>query len=293
MYKDGFYTALGTPLDENGNLVEKSMARQIESQIAAGASGLLLAGTMGTQGCLTLTAYEHTLARSPSIVKGRVPVLVGAFDNSLALIKLRMGLLEKYGMDAAVLTAPYYLLAGEAALMRYFRQAAGLTGLPVFLYDHPSTTKHKLTYPMVVALSQEKNITGIKCADLIMMMALYDRGDMRADFALIFSGSDLFVPAYLYGMQRYMDGIFCCMPKSIEAVQKCFAVGDFDGARAGLGKMMTVRDGMIAIGLWPAFTFAMNRLGFEGNFGPDYEPDLDAADYKRVEALLSSLGEIA
>ena len=34
----GFYTALGTPLDQNGDFCADSMARQIEQQIEAGAS---------------------------------------------------------------------------------------------------------------------------------------------------------------------------------------------------------------------------------------------------------------
>ena len=37
----GFYTALGTPLDSQGNFCPESMTRQIEMQIDAGVSGLL------------------------------------------------------------------------------------------------------------------------------------------------------------------------------------------------------------------------------------------------------------
>ena len=37
--KNGFYTALGTPLDENGNLVEASLRKHINQQIEAGAAG--------------------------------------------------------------------------------------------------------------------------------------------------------------------------------------------------------------------------------------------------------------
>ena len=43
----GFYTALGTPLDESGNLVADSLTKHINQQIDAGASGLLLMGSMG------------------------------------------------------------------------------------------------------------------------------------------------------------------------------------------------------------------------------------------------------
>ena len=49
MFKNGFYTALGTPLTEDGKLIENALRRHIEQQIEAGASGLLLLGSMGIQ----------------------------------------------------------------------------------------------------------------------------------------------------------------------------------------------------------------------------------------------------
>ena len=38
--KNGFYTALGTPLTESGEVIESSLIKHIEQQIEAGASGL-------------------------------------------------------------------------------------------------------------------------------------------------------------------------------------------------------------------------------------------------------------
>lgn len=47
--KSGFIPALGTPLDENGNLCIESYKKQIEDQINAGASAILCMGSMGIQ----------------------------------------------------------------------------------------------------------------------------------------------------------------------------------------------------------------------------------------------------
>jgi putative protease len=58
MLKKGFYCALGTPLDQNGNIIKHSLEAHIESQIGAGASGLLLMGTMGMLGCIKSDQYQ-------------------------------------------------------------------------------------------------------------------------------------------------------------------------------------------------------------------------------------------
>ena len=47
--RNGFYTALGTPLDDSGRIIVKSLRKEIDQQIEAGASGLLLMGSMGMQ----------------------------------------------------------------------------------------------------------------------------------------------------------------------------------------------------------------------------------------------------
>jgi len=47
--KAGFVTALGTPLDKDGNLMVESYKKEIEAQIQAGAAGLLVMGSMGQQ----------------------------------------------------------------------------------------------------------------------------------------------------------------------------------------------------------------------------------------------------
>ena len=47
--KEGFITALGTPLSDDGALVAKSFLKQIDDQIEAGASALLAMGSMGNE----------------------------------------------------------------------------------------------------------------------------------------------------------------------------------------------------------------------------------------------------
>jgi dihydrodipicolinate synthase/N-acetylneuraminate lyase len=57
--KKGFYPALGTPKDENGNVLEESYRKQIELMIEAGASGALCMGSMGTEVIFTLSQYKE------------------------------------------------------------------------------------------------------------------------------------------------------------------------------------------------------------------------------------------
>lgn len=291
MLKKGFYCALGTPFDSEGNVILDSLKKHIEDQIQAGASGLLLMGTMGIGGCVRDSSYEPAVKAAVEAAAGRVTLMVGASDASIARVKDRLRILAKYDV-CPVLTAPFYLKTGRAGLVNYFTEAAAATTQDVYLYDHEPITKHKLTYDMVLELSKLPNIKGIKSADPVLIRLLHDSTEIKADFIPIFSNSDLFAMGYEYGVQHYLDGIFACMPRSIGKVQRCFDAGDREGARATLAAMMSVRDQMLTVGIWPAFTCAMNLLGFEGSFSPDYEPTLPESQTGFIKGLLVSLGEL-
>jgi 4-hydroxy-tetrahydrodipicolinate synthase len=82
----GFYTALGTPLDENGNLVAESLKRHIEQQIEAGASGLLLMGSMGIEAYIKNSTYAEVVKVGVEANNGRLPLFIGAMDNSIVKV---------------------------------------------------------------------------------------------------------------------------------------------------------------------------------------------------------------
>lgn len=291
MLKPGFYCALGTPLDAEGNLLGESLCAHIESQIQAGASGLLLMGTMGTLGCVRSSQYEPAVRFAVEAVGGRVPLMVGAADNSLARVRDRIDVINRYPGVIAVLTAPYYLGFGREQALRYFHCAAAMTSHDVYLYDHPFTARYKLTCADVYELCAIPNIKGIKTGDAVLIKTLHDMA-LRADFTPIFSNSDLFAVGHAYGITHILDGIFACFPATTGRAQRAFDAGDFEGGKQALNAMMAARDELFVLGIWPAFSCAMNLLGFSGNFAPDYELPLPEAHRPRIRAILERLGEL-
>lgn len=290
--KDGFYTALGTPYLPDGTLAEEGYRKEIEQQIQAGASGVLAMGTMGLLGCVPEAEYERVIRVACDAVAGRVRVLVGATDNSLTRVKARMDIINKYPVDVVVLTPPYYDRLNNDLLVDFLTKCAAMTEKDVYLYDHVGITQHKLNFAQVKKLAQIPNLKGIKSADLVLIKALHDDPEIKEDFMPIFSGSDLFGVANQYGIKNYLDGIFSCFPATIGKIQKCFDAEDYEGAKYWLKMMMDARDDMLAGGLWPMFSYAMNLLGCEGLFGHDYDPPANEKQKADTEAIMKRLGEI-
>lgn len=113
-FKNGFYTALGTHLDENGNLVEASLRKHINQQIEAGALGLLLMGSMGIEAYIKNSAYAEIVRVAVDEVAGRLPLFVGAMDNSIVKVKEKIDMIKGAKIDGVVLTNPFYSAVDSA-----------------------------------------------------------------------------------------------------------------------------------------------------------------------------------
>ena len=164
---------------------------------------------------------------------------------------------------------------------------------PLFLYDHLPITKHKLNPKQVKELAEISNIAGIKSADIELIRDLHgDNVEEKLGFTPIISDISFFAQAYSEGITHYLDGLFSCIPNSVCAAQELLNTGDISAAKHAFERMIAFRDELIAIDLWPAFSYAMNLLGCAGSFAPDYEGELTVSGKERVRKLMRSMGEI-
>ncbi len=290
--REGFYTALGTPVDQSGAIVEASLVKQLECQIENGASGALLLGSMGMQPAIASAECVRAAKIASRAAEGKMPLFVGVMDNSVARVRERTEALKGLKLTGVVMTAPYYFVTDNASLTRFFTAVADTSPYPVYLYDLPGVTKHKLTYPMVCELAKHKNILGIKTADTHMLLRLIMEGSVKKEFTALYSGLDTMDIGFKHGLTRYLDGMFAATPRCAHAMQTCVAANDLTGAAAQLQKILSLRDTMAKIDIFPAFTAAMNLLGFAGRFSPDYHAPVSEESIGVLRQALRDIGEL-
>ncbi len=288
--KSGFYTALGTPLDDHGNFMAASFKKQVEDQIAAGASGLLTLGTMGNQPSIKSSETPKIAKASCEVAHGRCPVLVGVMDNSIARVVERIEALKGIPVDGVVATTPFYFMATQDELVSFFTAIARQSAFPLYLYDLPIVTKIKLTVDTCETLMHEGLVHGIKTGDLPTARALLHSQANDGSFQTIFSSLDLFDVAYGWGLKKNLDGMFAMTPKLATSVYKYLAAGDMDGARKELDVIIDTRKRFFEIGVFRAFSEAMNLLGYEGRFAPDYCRPLDQRERAFVRQIMDEHG---
>ena len=292
MLKKGFYTALGTPLDKNGDLVEASLRKHIRQQIEAGASGLLLMGSMGKEATIKLSAYKEIVRVAADENNGTLPLFVGAMDTSIAKVMEKIDTMLGLKIDGVVLTTPFYGAPTDAAAINFFTTIADKSPLPIYLYDLAGVVKYKVTMPVMDVIIKHPNIKGIKTADWELIQKI-NRKYPEKNFECLYSGLDSFDYANMMGIDKNLDGMFSCTPKNGRKMYDCINAGDFEGARKYLDNILLLRDTMAkSTVLLACFTHCMNLLGCEGSFHQDYMPAPTEEDIKLTEKVLREIGEI-
>jgi len=291
--KAGFVPAVGTPLDYNGNLCVESYKKQIDDQISHGAIGILCMGSMGIQPYIRNSVYPEVAKAAVEAAAGRVPVFVGAMDCSIARARDRIGAMEELDIAGFVFTTPYYYSCTPQMIINYYQGVCACTKHKVLMYDLPSVTQSKITYNIVKELIRTvPNLAGIKSADINMFRKLKLDPDVPDDFIMVYSGLDNFDIAYKWGINKCLDGMLSCTPVNTGKLFAAMDAGEYDVAADYLNKIIGLRDFFVARNLWPAFSMAMNLLGYEGNFAPDYVSPIEEKYIQEIKDELIRIGEL-
>lgn len=290
--KKGFYTALGTPIDDKGDLIPASLEKEIEMQIAHGASGLLLMGSMGIEAYLKNSTWQAAVQVASKANAGRLPLFVGAMDCSIAKVMEKIALAGDAKIDAIVLTTPFYANMKPEQVVNFFTVIADRSPYPIFLYDLAVVTKIKITRGMVDGLVNHPNIAGIKTADWELIHYI-DRTYPDAGFQCLYSGLDSFDYANKMGITKNLDGMFACTPKNGRKLYDAIEAGDYTAARVYLDNILLMRDAMASTNcLLATFSYAMELLGCPGNYHQDYALPLTDAEKALAEKTMRQIGEI-
>ena len=139
-------------------------AKNVQSHIAEGLGGVVVAGSTGEaallseqeRAALVAAAREHT----PT---GRL-VIAGCGGESTRQTVTRIKSATACGADAALVVAPHYYANAmtEEVLRAHYRRVADESPLPVILYNIPKYMHFALSAELVAELAQHENVIGIK-----------------------------------------------------------------------------------------------------------------------------------
>ncbi|GHO87528.1 dihydrodipicolinate synthase family protein [Dictyobacter formicarum] len=230
----GIVPPLSTPMTEDFEIDTRSLQRLIEFQLEAGVHGLFVLGSTGEVAFLTDRQRATVLEVAVRTVAGQVPVIAGTIDMTTARVVEHAKTAERAGVDALVVTAPFYTRIGQAEILEHFRSVHDAVAIPLLAYDIPVAVHSKIEASTLLRMVQEKLVSGLKDSsgdEANFRGLILAKQNIHSDF-LIFTGSELLVDAALMvGANGAVPGLGNIDPSGYVRLYQAAQAGDWQAAR--------------------------------------------------------------
>jgi 4-hydroxy-tetrahydrodipicolinate synthase len=215
----GVYAPIVTPFDDATGAIDfATYARVIESLLASGISGLVVAGTTGEGYALSPDERMQLLAFTRDVCGTHIPLLagVGGMATTAAIEHARMA--QDATFDGLMIAAPAYCLPTQIELADHIRAILNACPMPAVLYDYPQRTGVSFEMESLDHLAQDPRIIGIKEAsgDFERVALIQTR---FGDSLPVVCGADADVPVFLErGVTCWIGGIANLLPTAHVAI---------------------------------------------------------------------------
>lgn len=281
----GIIPPILTPIDQNEQVDEAKMRKQVEFVINGGVHGILAFGSNGEFYMLEEDETQRALEIMLSQAAGRVPVYcgIGAIRTQKCIRLARMA--RKAGAAGISVLQPMFLKPTEEELFRHFATIAeSVPDLPMLLYNNPGRTGYTMSYSLVERLAERcPNIVGMKDSSGDMTRTAEFIRRMRGREFKVFGGKDTLVfGTLIHGGAGGVCSTANMYPELVCSIYEKFIAGDIQGSLEAQFRLNPVRLSM-DLASFPVATKDMaNMMGLD--VGAPFLPSLPS-DEKTMAAM--------
>ena len=158
---NGLYTAIVTPLAQDGAVDLKALKTLVRFQIAAGAAGIVPIGGTGEYPAFSRDERRTIVATCVEAADGK-PVIPGVLSTGFEDALEAGRDFAAVGAAAVMTVTPYYAPGTQDGMRAYFRRYRDALDLPVMLYQIPRRTTVAAFADTVQAMAEDGSIIGMK-----------------------------------------------------------------------------------------------------------------------------------
>ena len=279
-------TAMVTPFTADGAVDYVQARRLALALIDSGSDGVVVTGTTGEAPTLTIPEKIRLWSEIRDAVGDRACVVAGSGDNCTADSVDLSREAARTGVDALLLTVPYYNKPTQEGLYRHFAAIAAAVDLPCIPYNVPGRTGVNMTAETQVRLSRIGNVAGVKEAsgNLAQIAHIIEgaapgfrvwSGNDEDTFGVVALGGYGVISVASHFVGRQLAEMIC---RQLD--------GRAESAAAIHRRLLPLIDALFCVTNPIPVKYALNRIGF--NAGPFRLPlcDPDPATGERIVAEL-------
>ena len=228
----GVFPAVTTKFTENDEFDFVAFDKNIEAQLEAGASGIIIGGSLGEASVLNDAEKLELLQHTVEVVAKRAYVILNIAEQTTKAALLCAANAAKYGADGLMMLPPLRYLADTEETFTYFASVAQSTELPIMIYNNPFDYKIEVTLDMFERLSVYKNIQAVKesTRDVSNVTRMINRFGDR--FAILTGVDTLALESLFMGADGWVAGLVDAFPRETVAIFRLAKAGRMKEALA-------------------------------------------------------------
>jgi 4-hydroxy-tetrahydrodipicolinate synthase len=233
----GTGTAMVTPFTADGQIDEPALRRFVDFQISEGVDMLLPCGTTGEGATLEADETDRVLRIVLDQARKRVPVILGAGNNSTRKAVEGTARAMKLGADGVLSVGPYYNKPTQRGYLEHFKAVADV-GIPIIVYNVPGRTGSNIEASTMLKLAELPNIVAVKEASGNLGQMMDILRSRPPEFRVLSGDDAITLPLIAAGG----DGVVSVMsnetPGMMSQMTNAALAGDFARARELHYKML-------------------------------------------------------
>lgn len=227
---NGVMPAVTTKFTADDKLDFNMFEVNVNAQLEAGVSGIILGGTLGEASTLLEEEKTELVRGTVAIVDNKVPVIMNIAEQTTRGAIEAANKAEINGARGLMMLPPMRYNASDYETVVYFTEVAKNTSLPIMIYNNPVDYKIEVTLDMFEEMLKFDNIQAVKesTRDISNVTRIINR---FGDRLKILSGVDtLALESILMGSHGWVSGLVDAFPKETVAIFKLAKAGRIDEA---------------------------------------------------------------
>jgi 1-pyrroline-4-hydroxy-2-carboxylate deaminase len=225
---NGVYPAVTTKFTANDTLDLPAFGANLDAQVLAGVTGIVIGGSLGEASTLTIEEKEVLVKFSTD--KAGVPVLMNIAEGTTREAIRQAALAAKWGARGLMLLPPMRYKSDHRETVTFFKTVAQSTDLPILVYNNPVDYKIEVTLEIFDELLELPNIQAVKesTRDITNVTRLINR---FGDRLKILTGVDpIATEALIMGAHGWVAGLVCAFPAETVAIYRLVKAGRIEEA---------------------------------------------------------------
>lgn len=222
--------AVTTKFTNDDKLDLEMFSINLEAQIDAGVTAIILGGSLGEASTLTNGEKETLVRHASEVANGRVPIVMNIAERSTTSAIALANNAETWGASGLMLLPPMQYKATDDEVVAYFKAIAGNTGLPIMIYNNPVDYKIEVTLAMFDELLKLDNILAVKESTRDISNITRIKNTFGDRLKTLCGVDTLALESLLMGAEGWVAGLVCAFPRETVAIYKLAKAGKVDEA---------------------------------------------------------------